>query len=140
MHAVCQQNREIPVTKFCQHLQTRSAGNARRFWASSAVFPPTIAIERNDRCPAAIACNTAFRSAQIVMEYDAFSTLQPRNILPSVPCKAAPTENRNTVHMPVPVPPMHNPSWFSCCLVPLYSQSVERCSTNSFARLQFASI
>ena len=25
-------------------------------------------------------------------------------------------KNRNTVHMPVPVPLMHNPSWFSCCL------------------------
>ena len=31
MHAVCQQNREISITKFCQHLQTRSTGNARRF-------------------------------------------------------------------------------------------------------------
>ena len=31
MHTVCQQNREISITKFCQHLQTRSTGNARRF-------------------------------------------------------------------------------------------------------------
>ena len=33
-------------------------------------------------------------------------------------------KNRNTVHMPVPVPLMHNPSWFSCYLfLSIFSRS-----------------
>ena len=44
------------------------------------------------RLPAATAAQSAPRSAQIVAEYEVFSTLQPQNTVPSAQSSAAPTE------------------------------------------------
>ena len=51
----------------------------------------TIAIDRQDRLPAAMAETAAVRSAHIVKPYELFSTLHPKNISPSVANNAAPT-------------------------------------------------
>lgn len=68
-----------------------SANTCRQ--APQGAWPPAVAIAtaRNVVCPAATAEPIATRSAQIVMPYDAFSTLQPTNTSPSSAIRAAPT-------------------------------------------------
>lgn len=68
-----------------------SASTCRQ--APQGAWPPAVAmaIARNFRCPAVTAENTADRSAQMVMPYDAFSTFTPRKISPSSAIRAAPT-------------------------------------------------
>ena len=122
MHAVCQQNREISITKFCQHLQTRSTGNARRF----SCFFCCLSADNRNRTKRPLSSGNCL---QYVLHKSSWNKMRFPHCSPETFCRLFPVglpprKNRNTVHMPVPVPPMHNPSWFSCCLfLSIFSRS-----------------
>ena len=70
-----------------------SASTCRQIPQGAAGADPSVAItsEVKLRSPCATADSTAARSAQIVAPKDAFSTLQPVNVLPPAVASAAPT-------------------------------------------------
>jgi hypothetical protein len=75
--------------------QANSASTCRQAPQGNAGVLPsaTTAIAARRLAPAAMAADTALRSAQMVRPYEAFSTLHPVKTLPSSEATAAPTRN-----------------------------------------------